>query len=152
MKLRDVTIGDARCLFEWANDKETRRNSFSEDEIKWENHIIWLKNKLEDSNCYFYILEDNDTKIGVIRLDVCKDLKEIMISYSIDHNMRNKGYGTQILMMAEKKLEDFFSGYVLVGEVKSIDNRPSIRCFENNGFVRDEDVVPGGKIVFRKKI
>ncbi len=66
--LRKVEIKDAKTLFDWSNEEDARKNSLSAKPIIWEDHLVWLKGKLNDQNCYFYILTDGTIDYGTIRL------------------------------------------------------------------------------------
>lgn len=131
--LRKVTIEDAKTLFDWSNDPVTRQNSFQSKPITWDEHISWLRKKLNDENCFFYILTDGVNDCGTIRLD-CIDRKDVenatidsendsennstsnvtsnstsesrygLISFSIAPEQRGKGLGTKLLLLLEQKL------------------------------------------------
>lgn len=153
MILRKTTISDAKLLFEWSNDSVTRKNSFSDKPIVWEEHLQWLTKKLNNNTCFFYIAEDNGMSVGTIRMDADEALKEVIISYSVAPTSRGKGYGTLILEKASEVLPRTFSGYTLIGKVKT-DNLPSRKCFEKSGFIAGETVEENGveEVVFSKKL
>ena len=44
--LRPVELSDARLLFQWRNEKETRANSLHSEELVYEDHVRWLENVL----------------------------------------------------------------------------------------------------------
>ena len=78
--LRRASLDDAELLFSWANDIDVRRNAFRQQEILWDEHVKWLKGKLQDENCRIYIgyitaetMADmthmSEKPIGQIRLD-----------------------------------------------------------------------------------
>lgn len=46
LSLRKVIYEDYYLLFEWTNDEEVRKNSFSYDKVDIDTHKLWLKNKL----------------------------------------------------------------------------------------------------------
>lgn len=137
MRLRKATLSDAKIIYEWANDPVTRKNSFSHEEIKWDDHIAWYTKKLSDSNCLFFILEDGQIPAGSIRLDCVPGPNEAIISYNISPAFRGRGLGKTILMLIEEKvLQDYrfdLNIKKLVGEVLP-DNEASKKCFEHNGY------------------
>lgn len=55
IELRLATFKDAKLLFDWRKDFYTKKNSFSENDIIWEEHELWLKRKLQDPNCFMFI-------------------------------------------------------------------------------------------------
>lgn len=54
--LRAVEEADRELLFEWANDEETRRESFSQAPITWEEHAAWFARTQADEACRHWIL------------------------------------------------------------------------------------------------
>ena len=130
--LRKAEPDDENMLLEWANDKETRNNSFSSHEISPEEHRQWFFGVLNDPDRIQYIMMDGDTPVGQIRLDISDN--EAEISYSIAPTHRRKGYGHIILgLIKEQALTDCPSITKLKGSVKT-HNKESMKCFENNGF------------------
>ncbi|MGH9508910.1 MAG: UDP-2,4-diacetamido-2,4,6-trideoxy-beta-L-altropyranose hydrolase, partial [Terriglobales bacterium] len=51
LRLRRATEQDCRLLWEWANDPDTRANSFSSELIPWDDHQRWFRAKLSDPAC-----------------------------------------------------------------------------------------------------
>ena len=151
--LRSVTMDDAQILFDWANDPETRRNSFSTKPIVWDEHVNWLVRKLRDKTSRIYILSNEIDDIGTIRLDFQEKEESYLISYSVGSCFRGQGYGTKILRLAEdqaKRLKkDNPNAKAIVGKVKG-ENIASIRCFEKAGFQRSQE--KPSEIVFQKNI
>ncbi|WP_142414611.1 GNAT family N-acetyltransferase [Hathewaya massiliensis] len=132
IKLRKAIIDDCVLLFKWVNDEDVRNNSFNTNSIKYEEHLIWFKRKLNSHNTYIFILEEDEKPVGQVRIDI-KDLK-CLITYSIDKKYRGGGYGTKILYLLEQEIiKSKFKINILIGYVKS-DNISSQRCFEKNGY------------------
>ena len=48
LRLRPAREDDCRLLWEWANDPETRKASFSSEEILWNDHAAWYAKKLSE--------------------------------------------------------------------------------------------------------
>lgn len=126
---------DCDLLWQWANDPETRRNSFHTEQITLEEHKAWLSQVLADENTKLYILFENDVPVGQIRLLF---LDRWQISYSIAPEFRGQGYGKVLLQMAEKELiQNGYVGDVLFAEVK-IHNIASQKIFTSLGFKQTE--------------
>lgn len=153
MILRETTISDAKLLFEWSNDSVTRRNSFSDKPIVWEGHLSWLTKKLNDESSHLFIAEDEGISVGTIRIDADNTNKELCISYSVSPECRGRGYGAKLIKLAEDRLRSKYSGYELIGEVKS-DNVASQKCFKKCGFTGGDTIDRGSfkEIVFSKKL
>lgn len=133
MRFRSVEMSDAKLLFEWATDSSIRRYSLSQTSIEWADHVEWLKNKLGDENCFFFIVEYEDNPIGVLRFDIHN--QSALISYSLDPKYHGKGMGgimlakgiKQLLKISTKEISRF-QGVVIK------ENLASIRIFEKLGF------------------
>ena len=146
--LRPVTAEDAKLLFEWTNEAETRKNSFSSEPVLWENHVKWLEKKIVDRNCLFFIMMVDEEPVGTVRLDVDEEERTGTISYSIDKRFRGQGLGGRILALAEEKAKE--AGLqCLVGGVKP-ENKASGKCFVKNGYEVEEETAT--ELVFRKNI
>ena len=158
-RLRSVTESDKELLFAWTNDPVTRRQSFSQEPVKWEEHCAWFEKRIHDPDCHHYLLEADGEPVGVIRLERCDeaitgydanqpDMTEknktvepktcYRISYSIAPGKRGLGYGKKLLQLAEyhAALEIPDCG-ILAGEVKK-ENIASACCFETLGYVKDQ--------------
>src|SRR5262249_14791779 len=46
LQLRLATREDAGLLWQWANDPQTRANSFHQESIPWDQHVSWYTAKL----------------------------------------------------------------------------------------------------------
>lgn len=136
LHLRPVTAGDVDLLFQWANEKTTRQNAFHKEAIPYETHVGWFERRLEDSDCRIYIGMAEGSPIGQIRIERMKEQKETgLISYSVDVEQRGKGYGTGLLLEAEKlcaKEEPLFVK-TLTGQVKP-ENMASSKAFLRAGY------------------
>ena len=141
--LRSATLSDCDIIFEMANDPLTRQNAFNIDQILYEEHVSWFNQKIESEQCLFYIAEIEGDVIGQIRIDCSDDKQHGNIDYSVHHDHRGKGYGTNILQHV-LTLPEVQQIAVLIGEVKS-DNISSQKSFLKAGFRKVES---GGIIRF----
>ena len=127
--LRRATMEDVRLIYEWANDKERRQNSFQSNPIPLEDHMCWYKNKMQSETTLFYILMNGEQPVGQIRLEIEEDCAQVNYSISAEH--RGKGYGKEMLRLVELELQASCPRVKkLVAEVKA-DNEASQRVFEN---------------------
>ena len=151
--LREVTMQDITILFDWTNDPVTRQNSFQTAPVLWEEHVMWLNRKLNDENCFFYILTDGEKNYGTIRLDYKEEDSSALISFSVDAAHRGQGMGNYLLALAEKKAMEISTGEIaiktLIGEVK-IENLASSKSFEKNGYLLKAE--ENGEYIFTKNI
>lgn len=128
--IRHVTIHDAKLLFDWANDKITRQNSFNSELIKWEDHINWLQNRLNRTDNLMYLFVLDLDPIGLVRFDIAK---ETIIGITISPAHRGKGFGSELLKLACNKFWETNSDSILA-YIKN-DNYASQKAFRNAGFI-----------------
>ena len=133
-QFRDATNDDWELLLSWRNDPLTRRHSFSHEEIGEKEHRSWLARKLTDPNCRMVIVTLDNVPVGVLRLDRDGSIAEI--SYTVAPEARGKGCGTYMIGLAEKIAPEGVTK--LEANVLS-DNPASIRCFEANGYLSEEN-------------
>ncbi len=127
--LRDACIDDALLILNWRNDFETRQNSFNKNIIDYNDHLAWYQKKLEDNNCFMFILVDNTECVGHIRIDKFNNVGKI--SYMIAPKKRKMGYGKLIIELIDNIIPSEIS--ILVGFVDR-NNIPSRKCFITNNY------------------
>lgn len=129
MEIREVTLADARLLFEWANDSDTRANSFHSEPISWEHHLAWLEKKLNSKSCSFFLLTIEEEPVGVVRIE---GFEPSIIGVTVAPNHRGEGLSSKIIRSAcstfRKKTDSSILAYI------KLDNIPSLKAFEKAGF------------------
>ncbi len=150
---RKVKEADRELLFTWANDAETRRQSFSSAPITWDEHAAWFARTQADTDSLHWILmvcdEENDDAqpAGVLRLTKHQESAAYRISYSIASAWRGRGLGSLLLEMAKMWTAALcLTCTELYGEVKA-ENIASVRCFEKAGYEKaaeDTGTAAGG--------
>lgn len=130
--LRKATKDDLEILFEWANEKEVRKNSISTDEISFEEHQEWFNNKLNSENCDIYILCKDEIPIGQIRLDY--NGNHAVVSYSICSKYRGQGYGQFMLVLAEEKVRQTHKEISIFDAEVKTENIALRKKFEELGY------------------
>ncbi len=135
IEFRSVKEEDFRMIWEWANNPETRANSFESAAIPWEQHRKWCESKINTVYCSFWIASNHDREqVGVVRFD--HHDREATISVSVAPHARGRGYGRKIIESACERV--FRSSAVnLVRALIKPANKASIRVFERAGFHRD---------------
>lgn len=130
MKLRKAIFNDWKVLLDWRNDPLTRKNSFTQEIIKEENHKKWFRKNLIDETSNLFILEtETNEPVGTIRSDEI-DNNSYLLSWNISPNHRKKGHGSLILnLFLQNKIGMF------TAEIKP-ENLTSIKMVEKNGFKR----------------
>ena len=128
---RKVKASDINLLFNWANDEEVRKQSFSTGKIDFETHKIWFQNKLKNKNSIMYIAEIDNTPFSLIRFD--KENDHAVIGILLDKNWRGKSLSVPVL----KKATELFQQknplpvYAYIKET----NTPSIKAFKHAGYI-----------------
>lgn len=137
LNLKKARPEDVDLLFEWANDRVVRENSFNTAPIAYEEHVEWFGKILADESVHQYILYEDDLPVGQIRLNV--ENKTAVIDYSICAKKRGKGCGSELLSLVRDQLEvDKITNVTkLIGQVK-YENAASSRAFERCGFTKKE--------------
>ncbi len=127
--LRKANERDKKILFDWANEPETRANSFHQEEISWEEHTEWYGRVMQAEDVLLYIAMDFMKPVGQVRLNIEDNAGRI--SYSVDEECRGDHLGQRMLALLEKET----AGKVtrLVAQVKP-DNMASRQNFEKLGY------------------
>lgn len=130
--LRPATIDDAKMILDWVNDPLDRANSFSSEEITYEEHMAWFTRALKDPTKYLYVMVCEDHDIGHIKLYVNDDIAEI--GYCIAPEWRGRGYAKTIVKLIIRETEEHIPQIKkLIGQVKQ-ENIPSRKAFIGAGF------------------
>jgi len=132
IKLRPVSDEDCRIIWQWANDPDVRAASFSADFIRYESHVKWFEAKLNDSNCCFFIAENNNCEsIGQVRFDLKGN--QATISISLSRKFRGRGYGSNLIQLASQKILEVSNVDVIHAYVKK-ENVVSLKAFQKAGY------------------
>ena len=100
--IRKAKISDLLKTFEWANEKETIKNSIERSKkVSLNEHTKWFKNYIFSKRNYLLIASYKTQLIGLVRIDMKK--KYFFLSFLVDKDKRNKGFGYRILNKVIKK-------------------------------------------------
>jgi UDP-2,4-diacetamido-2,4,6-trideoxy-beta-L-altropyranose hydrolase len=145
LRLQRSVQADSKLLWEWANDPEVRRLSFSSDPIPWEIHQQWYTRKLRDPNSAGWIgFDTEDRPIGLVRFDRRSD-GGLHIGVSVAAEFRGRGYGRELIRQGLRRVSSLFPGQTAHAWIKT-ENVTSIRAFEQAGFeLVGEESVNGSK-------
>ncbi len=94
--LRSVDSGDRGLVWLWANDPQTRANSFNKSPIPWESHCRWFDRQTSAPDVRFWMLEDLAAPVGHIRYQAAADGELATIGFTVGVQYRGKGYGTRL--------------------------------------------------------
>jgi len=130
--LRKAVEDDIRLLWDWANDPEVRRQSFSSSPIEWEEHVEWFNAVMNGDRSTQYIAEMRDgTPAGQVRFD--RDGDKAVIGVSVDARWRGCGFGARIIKEATPRFLSESGGGSVIAFVKE-DNVSSSAAFLAAGF------------------
>ncbi|MBO0949574.1 GNAT family N-acetyltransferase [Fibrella forsythiae] len=133
MRHRVATAADVRLYFDWANDPDTRRQSFHSAPILWENHEAWFAGKIVDPNALLLVFEtDEHEPVGQVRFDRQTD-GEVIVGISVDKAFRGRGLASLLIQQACEACRKKWGNVPISAYIRP-DNQPSIRAFERAGF------------------
>lgn len=138
LEFRFASTEDTKLTFDWATNKTIRKYSIQKEAITFENHLKWFSNKLESTDCIYFIAEVNKIPIGSIRFDINKE-KEALISFLLDPKFHGKGFGKSILEMGCIELVKLKEISKIIGVVHT-DNIPSLKTFKTLEFHQKSEI------------
>ena len=133
--LRPATIDDARRLFDWRNEAETRRWSLSGAGVEWGDHIAWFQQRLTDQDTFLFIVEEQSRPLGQLRFDASSD-GEAEVSIGLAPAARGHGLAAPVIDAGTRRLFATTSVRRVVARVKR-GNDASIASFVNADFDLD---------------
>jgi|TARA_B110000967_G_C18895991_1_gene570673 RimJ/RimL family protein N-acetyltransferase len=139
IELRFAEEKDAKDIFEWRNDKYSRKLSHNSNLISWENHLNWFSKTLKDKKiCMFLCLDKHDkSKIGIVRFDINETSAKVSINLS--PLKKGFGYGGPSLQNSIRKFYEHHKSILSIKAEIKIDNSASIKIFERSGFILEKE-------------
>ena len=128
LSLRPATLDDARRLWNWRNDLDTRMNSVTQQKVPWESHLTWLNTSLRNPSRILLIAEERGVPVGTVRYDLRQKPSDWELSWTVAPEARGQGVGTRLVAEALRA----HSGQRLWARIKS-ENRASIAIAEKVG-------------------
>jgi UDP-2,4-diacetamido-2,4,6-trideoxy-beta-L-altropyranose hydrolase len=136
IEFRPVRPDDSDMLYHWANNPETRKQSFSTGPIPIDRHHQWFAEKTRSPIILFLIGMDGDVPVGTIRFELDGDAA--LVNFTVDPAQRGRGYGTGILFHGIRYAMTKRYARRFTGLVKT-SNLLSMKCFIKSGFNKIED-------------
>jgi UDP-2,4-diacetamido-2,4,6-trideoxy-beta-L-altropyranose hydrolase len=133
MRLRPAGMGDAKIIWTWANDKETRAMSFDSEAIPWDPHVAWLESRLADERGAYWVGTDGSGRpFGQVRFEPLAE-GAARVSVSVAPERRGQSIGTFLVWAGARK---FFQekGATSIEALIKKENGASLRLFEKAGF------------------
>ena len=132
IKIRNAINKDIKDIFLWRNDKNTRKNSFNKNFIKFEEHKKWYLESLRDKKKIIYIGLNKEKKIGMTRFDYIQN-NTFEVSINLNPKFRGVGLGKSLLYNSLKKIFYKKNNLKIVSKVL-IKNFKSKNLFKKIGF------------------
>jgi UDP-2,4-diacetamido-2,4,6-trideoxy-beta-L-altropyranose hydrolase len=134
LALRHASASDVMTYFMWVNDPTVRSNAIKSSTIDLMTHINWFRRTLAKSDSKLYVLEANGLPVGQVRFE--RQGETTIIDYSLDQEMRGRGWGRQLIKLGiESLLRDVIGPICLCATVRN-GNVVSAAIFERMGFSR----------------
>ena len=143
VRLRPACPSDARRLWIWANDSETRRASFNPGRIPWAEHVEWLRSRLASKSIRIYLgVGPGGRAVGQVRFEVDRPGRAV-VSIVVAPAARGKGIGKLLLAQGLPRAAKDLRVRTVRAYVKS-GNPASLALFRTGGFRRVRRLVRGG--------
>ncbi len=124
---------DVQLYFDWANEPDTRRQSFNSAPITLETHTAWFTRKLADPNALLLVFENEAGEaVGQVRFE--RNADQVIIGVSIDPRHRGKGLASQLIKQGCAVCFEHWGQRTIYAYIKP-NNRASARAFEQSKFV-----------------
>lgn len=138
IRLRSLNIEDTDLIYEWQTDPNTRLYSHNTSLPNYDEHVNWIKNRVEDNLSITDVILHSGEPAGVIRLDPIED-KSIkhavyLISIYISPGKYRLGLAGNVLSMVNKLMEHA----ELRAEVNE-GNLASHSLFSGSGYIQQDD-------------
>ncbi|QHV96263.1 GNAT family N-acetyltransferase [Spirosoma endbachense] len=134
---RKAKPADARLYFDWANDPETRRQSFNTTPITLETHTTWFSRKLVSPDALLLVFENETSQaVGQVRFEripIADMPDEIIVGVSVDVRFRGQGFASQIISQGCQSCKKQWGAITIHAYIRP-DNQGSIRSFTKAGF------------------
>lgn len=136
MKIRLVLAKkeDLKRVWNWRNNKETRRNFLHKKLVPLATHKKWFAKALENGSRKIYMITTpSGLKLGAVWFDLNSYCKQAEIGINLAPNARRQGLGTEALELASKKAFDEWGIDKICAQIK-MDNFGSQRAFYKAGY------------------
>lgn len=149
LSFRKAVERDKELLLEWANEEETRRQSFQMHQITFEEHDQWFWKTMRDKTILILIFCLDEVPIGSMRFSV--EGIRATLSYTIDCYYRGHGFGKEMIRMAVAYADQYLAVETLEAKTKK-DNFPSQNILLANGFKLMKDSRERDELIFSKDL
>ena len=149
LQLRSLERNDREILFQWANDKVTRRNSISQSIINKKEHKQWFAGILKNQtrNTVFICIKGKKTRVGVVRFSCLKNNKKKWeIHFTLAPKHRGKRLAQPMLEKALKKFQQKNLSRAVYAKVFA-SNWKSLKLLYSLGFKKQRFLKKSSRLV-----
>lgn len=132
VSIRSATLQDAIHLYLWRIHPSTRTMMRETGDIRWEDHLAWLKATLDNPDRYLFVGLCDGQPVGTARLDV--EGTEAEISVTVAPECRGAGVGSELIRVATQQVLDNQMVTKVMARIKP-ENVGSLRAFAKAGYV-----------------
>ncbi len=135
LRYRLATLADIELYFDWANDPDTRRQSFRTEPIPLDTHKTWFTRQLANPDSLLLVFE-TDTAISqpVGQVRFSREAGDLaVIGLSVDVSFRGQGLAAQLIERACAVCAEHWAPLIVRAYIRP-ENQPSLRAFGRAGF------------------
>ena len=133
LTFRNASIKDVDIFYNWTNDADVRKQSYSSDKIEFSDHKKWFEEKISDPFCNLLVFQNNkEESVGQVRIQK-ESSNGVVIGISVDKNHRGKKYAMQMLKSASSYFLKLNPNFIINAYIKE-ENIHSKKAFENAGY------------------
>ena len=129
VRLRFLNIDDTNITFAWQCDERTRRYSRNPSPPSFEQHRIWLEDRLSNEDTFMLMVLCDDDAAGILRLDRSSGRARWEVSIHVAPKRYRQGVASAALTLARKALPNLD----LWAQVLP-DNHASVALFTGMGY------------------
>lgn len=135
ISLHPAEAGDARLLFNWRNDPQTRAMSRTQDELDWLTHQAWVSRILADRQHMLLMARIKDQPAGMVRFDPRpeKGAGHVEVSIALAPEMRGRALAAPLLAAACERFRKAHRPAEIWATIRD-DNAASQQAFAACGF------------------
>jgi UDP-2,4-diacetamido-2,4,6-trideoxy-beta-L-altropyranose hydrolase len=133
ISIRQAGPADSARILEWRNHPEIRAMSRNAGPIDPAVHQAWFSAALADGDRELLIGERDGRPVGAVRFDIAG--AEAEVSIYVAPELSGRGYGSELLLQAERWLSTNRPEVLRVNAHVLGPNQKSHKLFERNGFV-----------------
>ncbi|MBA4407775.1 hypothetical protein C0389_10905 [bacterium] len=150
--LRNASDDDAMQVFNLSNERSVRINSVDQSPIKWQEHVQWYTEKINDENCiYLLAFNGSDEFVGQVRFDFKGD--EAVIGISLNKSFRGKGLSSPLLIKSSFQLLKNKPNIKSILAYIKPSNTASIKAFQSAAYVfSHEEYINNEKFIVYKLV